>query len=157
MTISKPRWVTRLFQGRATPADLGARLQDASETSTRDLSNSQLDELSQVIFDRLTQISDAVAEQDPQGQLFRVATKVCEEMSASQREQLETFDPEVTSQYMRAAVQRLKPREREVLLLHVSEGLTYKQIAERLQVSTPLVLRNLTSAYTALRAQRSEV
>jgi DNA-directed RNA polymerase specialized sigma24 family protein len=38
-----------------------------------------------------------------------------------------------------------------VLLLHVNEGLTYKQIADRLGITYRIVLRDLTYAYGALR------
>jgi RNA polymerase sigma factor (sigma-70 family) len=52
---------------------------------------------------------------------------------------------------VQAAVDRLPKRQREVLLLRVNEGLTYKQIAERLQVTPRIVLRDLTRAYSQLR------
>jgi RNA polymerase sigma-70 factor (ECF subfamily) len=54
---------------------------------------------------------------------------------------------------VQAAVQRLPPRQREVLLLHVNEGLTYKQITDRLGISPRIVLRDLTKAYSHLRTQ----
>ena len=44
-------------------------------------------------------------------------------------------------------------RQRQVLLLHVNEGLTYKQIADRLGVTYRIVLRDLTRAYASLRMQ----
>ena len=50
-------------------------------------------------------------------------------------------------------MQRLPPRQREVLLLHVNEGLTYKQITDRLGLSPRVVLRDLTRAYSQLRTQ----
>jgi DNA-directed RNA polymerase specialized sigma24 family protein len=40
-----------------------------------------------------------------------------------------------------------------VLLLHVNEGLTYKQITDRLGISPRIVLRDLTKAYSHLRTQ----
>ena len=56
-------------------------------------------------------------------------------------------------EHVQAAVQRLPPRQREVLLLHVNEGLTYKQITDRLGLSPRVVLRDLTRAYSQLRSQ----
>ena len=50
-------------------------------------------------------------------------------------------------------MQTLPPRQRQVLLLHVNEGLTYKQIAVRLSVTYRVVLRDLTRAYSQLRIQ----
>jgi DNA-directed RNA polymerase specialized sigma24 family protein len=38
-----------------------------------------------------------------------------------------------------------------VLLLRVNEGLTYKEIAERLELSPRVVLRDLSRAYSQLR------
>ena len=48
---------------------------------------------------------------------------------------------------------RLPPRQREVLLLHVNEGLTYKQIAQQRGLTYRIVLRDLTRAYSTLRMQ----
>ena len=39
------------------------------------------------------------------------------------------------------------------LLLHVNEGLTYKQIAERQGLTYRVILRDLTRAYSQLRMQ----
>jgi RNA polymerase sigma factor (sigma-70 family) len=54
---------------------------------------------------------------------------------------------------MQEAVDKLPRRQREVLLLHVNEGLTYKQIAERLGLTYRVILRDLTRAYSQLRMQ----
>jgi RNA polymerase sigma-70 factor (ECF subfamily) len=54
---------------------------------------------------------------------------------------------------MQTAVNRLPRRQREVLLLHVNEGLTYKQIAERQGLTYRVILRDLTRAYSQLRVQ----
>ena len=47
----------------------------------------------------------------------------------------------------------LPQRQRIVLLLHVNEGMTYKQIASRLGLTYRAVLRDLTRAYSQLRLQ----
>jgi RNA polymerase sigma factor (sigma-70 family) len=57
------------------------------------------------------------------------------------------------NKHLRGAVNKLPQRQREVLLLHVNDGLTYKQIADRLGVTYRIVLRDLTRAYGALRLQ----
>ena len=57
------------------------------------------------------------------------------------------------SKHLQTAVDRLPKRQREVLLLHVNEGLTYKEIADRLNVTYRIVLRDLTRAYASLRMQ----
>ena len=64
-----------------------------------------------------------------------------------------TIAREMAHKHMRAAVNRLPRRQREVLLLHVNEGLTYKQIAERQGLTYRVILRDLTRAYSQLRVQ----
>ncbi len=54
---------------------------------------------------------------------------------------------------MQAAVEKLPFRQRQVLLLRVNEGLTYKQIADRLKLSSRVVLRDLSRAYSQLRTR----
>jgi len=54
---------------------------------------------------------------------------------------------------VRAAVAKLPPRQQEVLLLHVNEGLTYMQIAQQKQLTYRVVLRDLTRAYSRLRRE----
>jgi DNA-directed RNA polymerase specialized sigma24 family protein len=48
------------------------------------------------------------------------------------------------------AFDRLPTRQREELLLHVNEGLTYKQIAQQKGLTYRIVLRDLARAYGAL-------
>jgi RNA polymerase sigma-70 factor (ECF subfamily) len=52
---------------------------------------------------------------------------------------------------VQAAVDQLPYRQKQVLLLRVNEGLTYKEIAERLELSPRVVLRDLSRAYSQLR------
>ena len=55
------------------------------------------------------------------------------------------------NQYLREAINELPVRQREFLLMHVDDGLTYKQIAEQRGLTYRIVLRDLTRAYAALR------
>lgn len=131
-----------------------------------------LDDLAQEVFLRLLRYSDDVAIDNPQGYLFRIAANVANEWQERARHrrphddswledlQVEFSDEpenaiarEVAHQYMHEAVDKLPRRQREVLLLHVNEGLTYKQIAERQGLTYRVILRDLTRAYSQLRAQ----
>lgn len=131
-----------------------------------------LDDLAQEVFLRLLRYSDDVAIDNPQGYLFRIAANVANEWQERARHrkphddswledlQVEFSDEpenaiarEVANQHMQDAVNKLPRRQREVLLLHVNEGLTYKQIAERQGLTYRVILRDLTRAYSQLRMQ----
>ena len=134
--------------------------------------SADLDDLAQEVFLRLLRYSDEVAIENPQGYLFRIAANVANEWQERARHrkphddswledlQVEFNDEpenaiarEMANKHMQAAVNRLPRRQREVLLLHVNEGLTYKQIAERQGLTYRVILRDLTRAYSQLRAQ----
>jgi RNA polymerase sigma factor (sigma-70 family) len=131
-----------------------------------------IDDLAQEVFLRLLRYSDDIAVDNPQGYLFRIAANVANEWRERSRVrkphddswleelQIESGDePENAfarnraNEYVQAAVDRLPPRQREVLLLHVNEGLTYKQIAQQRGLTYRIVLRDLTRAYSTLRMQ----
>ena len=131
-----------------------------------------LDDLAQEVFLRLLRYSDDVAIDNPQGYLFRIAANVANEWQERARhrkphddswledlqvefndEPENTIAREMANKHMQEAVNRLPRRQREVLLLHVNEGLTYKEIADRLNVTYRIVLRDLTRAYATLRMQ----
>jgi RNA polymerase sigma-70 factor (ECF subfamily) len=129
-----------------------------------------LDDLAQEVFLRLLRYSDDIAIDNPQGYLFRIAANVANEWQERARHrrphdhswledlQVEFNDEpenaiarEVAREYMQEAVNKLPRRQREVLLLHVNEGLTYRQIAERQGLTYRVILRDLTRAYSQLR------
>jgi RNA polymerase sigma factor (sigma-70 family) len=128
-----------------------------------------VDDLAQEVFLRLLRYGDAMVD-NPQGYLFRIAANVANEWRERARHRWphdETWlhelpmeardEPEniaarrSTLEHVRAVVQTLPPRQRKVLLLHVNEGLTYKQIAEQMSLTYRVVLRDLTRAYSQLR------
>jgi RNA polymerase sigma factor (sigma-70 family) len=132
----------------------------------------EVDDLAQEVFLRLLRYGDDVAVENPQGYLFRIAANVANEWRDRSRvrqphdrgwlDQLQ-IDPSDqpdnaafqarVSNHLQGAVNQLPKRQRDVLLLHVNEGLTYKQIADRLGITYRIVLRDLTRAYGALRMQ----
>ena len=136
------------------------------------LPDADVDDLAQEVFLRLLRYSDDVLIDNPQGYLFRIAANVTNEWCERARHKqphddswLEDLqitpanEPEnaaarnIAQDNVRGAVARLAPRQREVLLLHVADGLTYTQIAQRLALSERVVLRDLSRAYSQLRMQ----
>lgn len=134
------------------------------------MSTADLDDLVQEVFLRLMRYSDDSAIEYPQTYLFRIASNVASEWrerakrhpmqdeSCFEGLQIETDDePEniiahvLISKRVQLAVERLPPRQRQVLMLHIHESLTRPQIAERLGLTCRMVRRDLAHAYTQLR------
>jgi RNA polymerase sigma factor (sigma-70 family) len=132
----------------------------------------ELDDLAQEVFLRLLRYSEKTAVENPLGYLLRIAGNVASEWRERSRvskphgrEWLDDLliepdqEPENSvgqagsDANVQAAVDKLPPRQRQVLLLRVNEGLTYKQIAERLELSPRVVLRDLSRAYSQLRTR----
>jgi RNA polymerase sigma-70 factor (ECF subfamily) len=130
----------------------------------------ELDDLAQEVFLRLLRYSEKTAVENPLGYLLRIAGNVASEWRERARvakphqqswlddlliepdaEPENSACQEGTNECVQAAVDRLPKRQRDVLLLRVNEGLTYKQIAERLGLTQRSVLRDLTRAYSQLR------
>ena len=138
--------------------------------ANRSVPASETEDLTQEVFIRLLRYSDNVLVENPQAYLHRVATNVVNEWRERCRVRLphdETWLDELqveadeepqnvfarseASQYVRDLVAKLPQRQREILLLHLEEGLTYKQIAQQRGLTYRIVLRDLTRAYTKLR------
>jgi RNA polymerase sigma factor (sigma-70 family) len=130
----------------------------------------ELDDLAQEVFLRLLRYSEKTAVENPLGYLLRIAGNVASEWRERARvskphdqQWLEDLliepdkEPENsvcqarTDETVQAAVDQLPYRQKQVLLLRVNEGLTYKEIAERLELSPRVVLRDLSRAYSQLR------
>jgi RNA polymerase sigma factor (sigma-70 family) len=132
----------------------------------------ELDDLAQEVFLRLLRYSEKTAVENPLGYLLRIAGNVASEWRERARvskphgrEWLDDLliepdqEPENSvsqarsDENVQAAVDKLPARQRQVLLLRVNEGLTYRQIAERLELSPRVVLRDLSRAYSQLRTR----
>jgi RNA polymerase sigma-70 factor (ECF subfamily) len=59
----------------------------------------------------------------------------------------------LVNEQLRTAVSKLPPRQRDVLLLHINEDLTYKQIATQLKLTPRIVRREIARAYAQLRCE----
>ena len=130
----------------------------------------ELDDLAQEVFLRLLRYSEKTTVENPLGYLLRIAGNVASEWRERARvskphdqEWLDDLliepdkEPENsvcqarTDENVQAAVDKLPLRQKQVLLLRVNEGLTYKEIAARMQLSPRVVLRDLSRAYSQLR------
>jgi RNA polymerase sigma factor (sigma-70 family) len=131
-----------------------------------------LDDVAQEVFVRLLRYGDDAVIEHPQSYLFRIATNVMNEWRERSRNRLPHDDtwladlqiepdnePESTTEHtlvdeqVRTAVSRLPPRQREVLLLHINDDLTYKQIAKQLKLTPRVVRRDIARAYAKLRTE----
>ena len=129
-----------------------------------------LDDVAQEVFLRLIRYSDDTLVEYPQSYLFRIATNVVNEWHERARNKLphdeaglEALQEEphrepensmercLVNDQVRLAVERLPPRQRAVLLLHINDELTYKQIAVKLKLSPRIVRRDIANAYLQLR------
>lgn len=131
-----------------------------------------LDDVAQEAFLRLLRYGSNVAVQYPHMYLFRIAANVASEWRERARNRrphddswledlkIEAKDePESMTararmhENVRAALQRLPHRQRQVLLLHVDDSLTYVQIADQLGLTRRIVKRDLSLAYSYLRCE----
>lgn len=132
----------------------------------------EIDDLVQEVFVRLMRYSDETTVDNPQGYLFRIAANVANEWRERSRvrkphegswledlqinasdEPENIVEREQDDKYLQSVVDRLPPRQREVLMMHANDGLTYKQIAARRGITYRIVLRDLTKAYQTLRLE----
>lgn len=65
----------------------------------------------------------------------------------------ELISQALAARHLRESVEQLPSHERQVLLLHVNNGLTYWEIAARLGMDEDVVLRDLAHAYSQLRLE----
>jgi RNA polymerase sigma-70 factor (ECF subfamily) len=135
----------------------------------RGVPRAELDDLAQEVFLRMLRYDREDFVTDPRGYLFKIAANVASEwfMRARQRLPHESMwleelidDTDVVKDIerserdstLRAALQELPPRMREILRLHYGEGLKHEAIADRMGVTRRVVKREIIEAYVRLRA-----
>jgi DNA-directed RNA polymerase specialized sigma24 family protein len=118
-----------------------------------------VDVLAQEVSRRLCAANDAALLDDPHSHVLRIAADVEAEWEGRARRprtgrSKDAIPAPSASAFaaIRAAVLALRPRQRELLLLHV-DGLTYRQIASQHGLPDGVVLRELADAYCTLRSQ----
>ena len=143
-------------------------------SSRSSIQAADLDDVAQEVFLRLLRYSNDAVVEYPQSYLFRIATNVVNEWRERARNSLphddvwladlqiepeaepeSSVEHDLVNKYVRRAVSRLPPRQREVLLLHIREDLTYKQIAVKLKLTPRVVRRDIARAYADLRGELS--
>jgi len=128
-----------------------------------------LEDVAQEVFVRFSGYSDATLLKCPQTFVLKVAANVVDEWCGVPRnEWLDEEEAEGTeaekgkdqgalvvgkalAKRMQAAVDQLPLRQRQVLLMHVNEGLTYEEIAKRVRMTPGVVRRDLVRAYAHVR------
>lgn len=123
------------------------------------------DDLAMEVFLRLLRYDSASTLTNPAGYVFKIAANVASEWRTLSRvakphdsewlEELhytdESLDADELKLYVEQLFDVLPPRRRQILYMHVYDGLTYKDIAIKLGLTYRIVLRELTKSYTALR------
>ncbi len=136
---------------------------------------SEIDDLAQEVFIRVLRYSHDRMVDNPQGYLFRIASNVANEWRERSRvvkphddswlEDLQINDDALPEEIflreemiavVRQRLDKLKPRQRDFLMLHIEQNLTYKQIAQLRGTTYRTVLRDLTRSYAALRESLKE-
>jgi RNA polymerase sigma factor (sigma-70 family) len=132
-----------------------------------------IDDIAQEVFLRLLRYDRSELIDYPQAYLFKIASNVSAEwaMRSSRRmphhsewltELVDTLSPEVEleremlDEQLRAAVNELPPRAREILRLHFGEGLPHEEIAHKLGVTRKIVKRDIARAYASLRTSMDQ-
>jgi RNA polymerase sigma factor (sigma-70 family) len=132
------------------------------------VNSADVEDVAQEVFLRLLRYDRAESVQHPQAYLFRMASNVAAEwsMRAQQRQPhnadwLSDLPSDVSPERdaaraascaaLHQALNALPPRRRELLRLQFAEGLSHREIAQRLALSERIVKRDLIKAYSELR------
>ncbi len=134
--------------------------------------NGDIDDLAQEVFLRLLRYCDDITIENPQGYLFRMAANVANEwrershvrqphddswlellLVESESEPDNLADSVLRAKQVQLALSLLTSRQQDFIVLHVTGGLTYKQIAVLRRTTERIVLRQLTLGYSALRGR----
>src|SRR5258708_6721834 len=162
--------------GSNQPGRLGTWFRELQQPLRRFLtrrragSAADIDDIAQEVFLRLLRYDRAELVDHPQAYLFKIAANVSAEwsMRSSRRlphdsawltELVDALSPEVelekegVDQTLRAALETLPSRAREILRMHFGDGMTHPEIAVALGVTRKIVKRDTARAYAELRAK----
>lgn len=164
MNEHKAAWIERLFSEHRTAlqAFFGRRIRLRSDAS----------DLAQEVYVRMLRIRDIEAIRHPELYIYTVAnnlikehavidrrTSTCENVDSiaveEQLAELPQFDLEMDScarqRRLMEVLEQLSPKCRAVIILQYRDGLSYQQIAARLQISTHMVKKYVTQALELCR------
>ena len=88
-----------------------------------------------------------------QHQGLREPLEAIADTAATQASPLERFDQQQRLRQLAHAVERLPPRRREALTLHRFEGLSQRQVAERMGISLSMVEKHIAAALLQCRQE----
>jgi RNA polymerase sigma factor (sigma-70 family) len=132
-----------------------------------------VDDVAQEVFLRLMRYDRAEVVEHPQAYLFRMASNVASEWAIRSRlrhphdsewltDLLSDDRPDeeharrAAEQEIRAAIERLPVRQRQIVKLRFGEGLDQAAIAARLGLTERMVKRDLANCYATLRLELDE-
>lgn len=119
-----------------------------------------VDSLAVEVFKRLQDVSDQDAVLDAHVTIFEITTAVAAEWRARDERQVTAVLPleaqELLQSRYRTLIQALPPSQRDVVVLHVTRSLNYRQIAEKLNLPASEILKELTRGYETLRQREIE-
>jgi len=131
-------------------------------------------DLAQEVYLRMLRVSDAEAIESPQRYLFTVASNLLKENAVLERrrgsavdleeagtewqlQQLPTFETDLDTDRrvarLRVVLDRLSPKCRAAVVLQYRYGLSYQQIANRLDISPHMVKKYLAQALVHCRTR----
>jgi RNA polymerase sigma factor (sigma-70 family) len=136
----------------------------------RTAARADAEDLAQEVYLRLLRVDRHAFVRQPRSYLLRIAANLLHEwrLKARQSRPHETLDPEsleaadspeqaAIAQNREARLEeemsRLTPPVRAALVLQIREGLSYEEIAARMNVTQRMVKRYLLAAYGSLRTQ----
>jgi RNA polymerase sigma factor (sigma-70 family) len=136
-----------------------------------------LDDVAREVFIRFSGYSDSTLMKCPQTFVLKVAANVVDEWCGTPRNEWFDEDEEdgkeprrgaknekregtsvnkALAKQLQAAVNELPLRQRQVLLMHVNDGLTYEQIAQKLKMTPGIIRMDLVRAYARVRCDVGE-
>ena len=131
-------------------------------------------DLEQEVYLRLLRVQDAELVRDPQAYMYRIASHVVHEFRQRAKGELVSFDseaveawestdlaerPDRLAEHLHAERQlertllRLQPKWRAMFILHMRDGLTHAEIADRMKISVHTVKKQMFRAFVALRSE----
>jgi RNA polymerase sigma factor (sigma-70 family) len=144
----------------------------------RTRSKADAPDLAQEVYLRMLRVKDLDSIQSPQSYLFTVASNLLKEDAVLQRKRgsrvdiaeapddwqlqhLPNFAGELDTanrvERLRIVLQQLSPKCRAAVMLQYRDGLSYQEIADRLNVSTNMVKKYLSQALVHCRGRMSRL
>ncbi|MBL8271489.1 RNA polymerase sigma factor [Steroidobacter sp.] len=130
-------------------------------------------DLEQEVYLRLLRVASAELVRDPQAYMYRIASHVVYEFKQRAAQERVTFDSEAVADWeerpqdvssdpladqlsaereLQRALSSLQPQWRAAFILHMRDGLTHAEVAQRLKISAHTVKKHMFRAFLAMRS-----